>query len=519
SKALRTQTFMDYDVSNGNNKLVKTVNSKGDTLIRFTKFVTDYGNYGAPAGWNAELSGLYGANITNAPVEILNYIKKKDHTDSLLLDGTLFEYDGPHVGRVYKRYASAPVAGFHVSYNNSSGFYYDSSYTLFQEVKARDNNLNPLTVYQDSKKESYIWDYANTFIVALIKNAKQSDVAYTSFESDGTGNWNIASANRDITASVTGEASYKLDSGSITKNGLDGNTVYVVSYWSKNGPFTVSNTQSVKQGGTSNSWTYYEHTVTNTSSVAVSGSGNIDELRLYPAQSQMTTYTYEPLVGMTSQCSVNNTITYYEYDDFSRLSRIRDKDGNILKSFCYNYEGQVENCTRTYFNKWMSKTFTRSHCDVEHNPGPIAYVVPGAKYSSTVSQQDANAQAVADINANGQAYADNGGPCTPKVIYAKITYENEDPNQHTADIVVHFYGNMAGTEPYYFGSDVTVLLQEEDYNDISGSSTYQTLSFTASGSDFTLIPGAVLFKELDDSFHSNLYITFSVLSTADYTPW
>ncbi|WP_188938395.1 hypothetical protein, partial [Puia dinghuensis] len=63
----------------------------------------------------------------------------------------------------------------------------------------------------------------------------------------------------------------------------------------------------------------------------------IDELRLYPTTAHMMTYTYSPLIGLTSECSPNNTITYYNYDGLNRLKFIRDMDGNILKTFEYNY--------------------------------------------------------------------------------------------------------------------------------------------------------------------------------------
>lgn len=73
---------------------------------------------------------------------------------------------------------------------------------------------------------------------------------------------------------------------------------------------------------------------------SVDGSGDIDELRCYPANAQMETYTYSPLIGMTSHCDVGNRVTYYSYDVLGRLSFARDQDGNIVKTYQYHYKGQ-----------------------------------------------------------------------------------------------------------------------------------------------------------------------------------
>lgn len=67
-------------------------------------------------------------------------------------------------------------------------------------------------------------------------------------------------------------------------------------------------------------------------------SGKLDEIRIVPKDAQMTTYTYEPLVGITSQCDPNNRVTYYEYDAMGRLKLIRDQDRNIIKTYQYNYK-------------------------------------------------------------------------------------------------------------------------------------------------------------------------------------
>ncbi len=56
--------------------------------------------------------------------------------------------------------------------------------------------------------------------------------------------------------------------------------------------------------------------------------------------SQVTGYTYKPLVGMTSLTDAKGETTYYEYDSFQRLKTIKDSQGNILKQHDYHYQNQ-----------------------------------------------------------------------------------------------------------------------------------------------------------------------------------
>lgn len=54
---------------------------------------------------------------------------------------------------------------------------------------------------------------------------------------------------------------------------------------------------------------------------------------------QVITYTYDPLVGMTSQTDPNGETVHYTYDDFNRLKLIKNNDLNILQSYLYHYKG------------------------------------------------------------------------------------------------------------------------------------------------------------------------------------
>lgn len=204
---------------------------------------------------------------------------------------------------------------------------YDNAGNATQVSKSGDVNV------------SYIYDYKSSYPVAEAKNAAISSIAHTSFEADGKGNWTFSGTPAADATAPTGKKAYTLGN-SITKSGLSTTATYIVSYWKKSGTVAVNGTTPVS-GKTINGWTYYEHTVTNPAGglITVSGtSGVIDELRLYPAKAQMTTYTYEPLVGMTSQCDAGNRITYYEYDSFGRLKTIRDQDKNVIKTLDYQYQ-------------------------------------------------------------------------------------------------------------------------------------------------------------------------------------
>lgn len=60
---------------------------------------------------------------------------------------------------------------------------------------------------------------------------------------------------------------------------------------------------------------------------------------LYP-EAMVTTYTHDPLIGVTSVTDPKGITSTYEYDDFGRLLRVKDHLGNILSENVYNYKLQ-----------------------------------------------------------------------------------------------------------------------------------------------------------------------------------
>ena len=66
----------------------------------------------------------------------------------------------------------------------------------------------------------------------------------------------------------------------------------------------------------------------------------LNSLRSIPSLSNalVTTYTYNPLIGVTSITDPRGETVYYEYDTFNRLILIKDVQGNIIKEHKYNYK-------------------------------------------------------------------------------------------------------------------------------------------------------------------------------------
>ena len=128
---------------------------------------------------------------------------------------------------------------------------------------------------------------------------------------------------------------------------------------------------------------------------------------------QVTTYTHDPLIGVTSITPSSGLREYYKYDTTNRLEKIVDVNYKILKEFNYHY---ASNSSTIFHNEEKSKVFTRTNCPTASTvAGTYNYIVPAGTYFSTVSTLAANQKALDDINMNGQNIANQNGPCIPIV--------------------------------------------------------------------------------------------------------
>ncbi|MEG1026781.1 MAG: DUF5977 domain-containing protein, partial [Flavobacterium sp.] len=97
-------------------------------------------------------------------------------------------------------------------------------------------------------------------------------------------------------------------------------------------------------------------------------------------------------------------------------STISQEDANSIGWTKFMNDGQAyannTACTFIYYNVDIGGIFTKMNC-WRGQGEDVYYNVAAGTYSSTVSQQDANDKAQADVDINGQAYAEENGGCYP----------------------------------------------------------------------------------------------------------
>lgn len=241
---------------------------------------------------------------------------------------------------------------------NSTQAYHAKDYNVFDDH----NNVLETAYNNNNKYGSSIWDTRIGQKLAEVNNAHYSEIACTSFEGNfanfGTadynkGHWDFYPANiylgNSSDPALTGRYYYSLSTSSTVSSTISpaSGKNYLLSFWAKgsvspivtttlvsnnlNAPYNIPITSQIQV----NNWTLYTAYFQGTGypltiSMPSSQTAKIDELRLLPADASMDTYTYEPLLGVSSHCDERNNILYYEYDAQGRPTVVRDINGNIL---------------------------------------------------------------------------------------------------------------------------------------------------------------------------------------------
>jgi hypothetical protein len=391
SASPRTKTFIgeQYYPSSGRTYVVSSTdtlyqsdgstnttyrNYSYDSNYNVTKVVTGYDRtrglqletrYYYP--YNYIIGGVIGTlrnnSITSPVVSTENWIT--GDANPRMITGAITDFQQLPAGYIkpltsYALQSNAPVPQSTIGLFDSSKLNRNTSWFVAQASYpnySSKGNLLQVTSSITGQSSTTIRDYNDEYTVASVSNAAMGDVAYTSFESDGSGNWTIGSASRDYSGALTGKLAYNLTNGNITKSGLNSALTYIVSVWSKaSGAVSINGTAQTSPIAQQNGWVLYFTTITGMTSVTISGGGIIDELRLYPKDANMVSTTFEPLVGPTSSTDANNTVIYTTYDYLNRPKLIKDKDLNVIKRFDYSNKDSLitslPNWIRTAVFQW-----------------------------------------------------------------------------------------------------------------------------------------------------------------------
>jgi len=431
SQYVQTETDYTYDANNYQVNKTSVRGSDGKTMNEYTTYTCDY-----PSTANTVLQAMLSNNIVEEPVSKYRTVlvgpseyglNEKVTEYAKLINGDI------RPGRVLEQRFTQPAAS--VTQYNPDNTNNSSIYKVIQQFTY--NGVGDMTGSKDEGGRSIasIYDYNDKYAVATVVNADPvvDEPAYTSFETSSFGGWTLngSGATNYVSGGITGTAAFSLGyNGNTLSAGLNTARAYTLSLWST-AAVTVSSSAVLKKSApTINGYTYYEYNIPQgASTVTLSGTATIDELRLYPATARMKTMTYDPLIGKTSDCDENNLAVYYEFDNLGRLRFVKDENHYTVKMYEYNNvsPAQQNGCPGSYSNHLITEMFTRSNCAAGYFPGDAPYTVPAGRYTSTISQADADAKAEYDLLVNGPSNANINGSCN--LIYYNVAQSETDSTE------------------------------------------------------------------------------------------
>jgi YD repeat-containing protein len=173
--------------------------------------------------------------------------------------------------------------------NNSLVSYVPNNYDLFANYTAISGKPTQIQ-REDSSYISYIWGYNNSLPIAKIENARYSQVL---------------SAISNLNSSYNTISKLQLLSNTDNDRTIDAiNSMGVITKVGKEGDLREA----------------------------------LRALRNALPNSQLTVFTYDVLVGVTSVTDPRGETIYYHYDNFGRLHSVKDSKGKILSLTEYNYK-------------------------------------------------------------------------------------------------------------------------------------------------------------------------------------
>lgn len=323
----------------------KVNTSVGEEVITHMKYPLDYAtgssnSKSAALTFMRETANLHGVPIETYTLKDNKVISASVNTfkvvNSILYPDTSFTYDLAEP-MVLSSFDSTKII--------SGNFVMDDNYRALNSIDETDDYNRISEAHSIHGNHSVtLYGYNSLYPIATFSNASSDEVAYSSFECDENGGftYNIASIATD-TSAVTGEKI--LSSTTLSKSGLPSGKYYL-TYWANSSPtITVTNGSSALLDNNSvnrQGMRFYQYSISanGSTTVSISSVPKIDEVRLFPYGAGVSTRTFTPLVGVTSQAGPNSIPLYTTYDVFGRPEKVKNQDKYIIQEYQYNYANQ-----------------------------------------------------------------------------------------------------------------------------------------------------------------------------------
>jgi YD repeat-containing protein len=330
-----------YDALTGQPLATTTFDSKGNTNI--TKSEPAYWHYPDMEYKNMLTQGAVSSTYHSGTLNSSSNLTLYDFPPSDLISSTIttwkdWDVDGDGIVDNVWRKNDNYVYNKNFNLSNTDPFPSFASYWnyLGEEIKNANSSIpwqmtNNITKYDkfsrviesrtiDKTYSSAIYGYDDALPIAITSNAPLDQTRYYNFEKNTPSDSKTgrSSGSYNSGTQIYDDADNVILAPSITPVG----NLYKVTYWYKTGT----------------DWQEGETTLSPGNPLILGGTGMIDDIRIYPINAQMATYSYDPLTWqVTAITDANNVTTHYQYDDAGRLTHVLDDDNKVVGTHTYKY--------------------------------------------------------------------------------------------------------------------------------------------------------------------------------------
>jgi len=287
------------------------LDSKGYSKSSEFKYSFDFNNQ--PTAVQTSLNNLTGLNMLSPIYQVS--VNSKDNT---IVSGRLLNFEpwpGYAFGMRLKQYYDIEIQsptpyslinpGSDIT-NPAAPFVLKSTFT-YDNASYQLTGINKV----NDVPQAFLWSPGNSpLLVAEAKNAASGQIYYDGFEySGGTLDNNAKTGKKSRPSNYT-----------FTPSGIAVVPNSTLSYWYYSG----------------NTWIYKALPYSG-GSITINDGIKIDELRIFPKDAIMTTYSHWQGVGAITITDPNNFLKTFDYDGFNRLIATKDNEGNVIQRYKYVY--------------------------------------------------------------------------------------------------------------------------------------------------------------------------------------